>query len=809
MPQFTKEITITDGIYHTIENKWNNGRMTTTMFTAPDEAYRYAFLPKDAVVRFYRIPNAMDDNYVTVMGAIKLELKEFEPTMCWVNKDTSFVAIKIPGKSWGDVGRINIAKMTDNVPKRLGMTCTPTYLNTESENVVIVEEGNYLAHSDDVVSVMYIDAPAENSMVADGVLFMRPELRDRMIAEFEGRCVNREKRDRLSKKFSKIWRYNFRSVMANGNGKGDVMITQTIADLPADIVLVREYNEKAEVNCDAGIIIQMDPREQKTKSGRVFTNPQTVSSHADWLFTVPHAFGERLIFDALDRNIERVLDDFHMGVLPPHILEGEFNHEEDEIGDAYAKMRMLHNAGLNLRDSLYLSMMYAGGLENSLTIDSDDEFKARRFPVPHAWRVTLTNQWAIGIAIGERPHVKRGEFYIDSRYGIVLNDADYVLVARILGGADGDDKVEVHFRRSMTDGEFYLGEDRFVEIETGDMIAAIIRNPIGVAFNKAENLRGTEYAILKPSKSFADTVLDKEGELPYANVMFRDDERGDLLPGRPHCITEIGELEQTWTPVKGNPPTEYTKKFFWDMVLACSQSQFVYGKHALMMSAAMMHNIQLEYRAPEECYIDSTTKSLIPANVNMIDSHNAADKLMFQDADLDPVIAARLGLEDDEFCAAPGIATEMVEYHAKAYRVFFGELRVSLQKLRKLQHIAYAGSPIGRQHPSDRNVPAILATYNDEEKKFLAQTKKKYLGSADLELVGRRVVTRLKKNVDSGVVTRDEVIDLVVVAYNWAMANSRPSMSPSPHMSGMFFNTDKALTSSTWMLRILLEGLGR
>lgn len=764
---------------------------TISKYTMPNH-YRYFLLDEESsewVLRIYPIPNAERLGFAETDARLRwifADMKAFGTSIAYVTKDQSFTAISFrengKPRAW-DPHKLGLApklrtmriEMSPKSPKRLAMLGTQTYLNGRFDVRFVTED----TPRRDGALTIHVTPHIEGECHEDGEYYIHPQLRDDLVRRVYYRVAkdDKAKAKQLRRKLHGA-AYNARVVTEIGVLKGDVVVSW---DIKADIH-VCECNIKPEIMGEAGVArIQMFPQEQKDQ---VVTNRQTISSFYEWLFAVPTpgvGDSEGLVKDALVDQFDRYIKEFRSGKLMSH-MNPTLREEDDSIKSMHQKMVRWVRSGRNMKESLWLTMMLAGQIVD-MNNPLHDEDRKRRFPVPYAYRVSLRNVTSYRMAFGGEPMLTDNEAFIDESIGLIVPDATFVDVAEVLGGADKDDHVEVHYRIAEDDDEFF-------GITAGDIVMVLIRNPVGISSDGKRV--ASEYYILRVAGFQADAGTH---ELPTIR-----------MADRPLCTAELKLPEPTFVETEPDLPKHYSKEYFIDQVYVATSIQGVYGTHANQMMVCALYGIPFKFVAPEETFVDVCQQTRAEVDLEFIKQYNAdnLDHIVDARVPLDPFVIWRLGLEgSEEVIEEPGIVSELVAYHRAQVQRFIAAANLHIRSVLTELKTRYQDHEVTCRVA---NVPYLIAGIQSKETEYREANNlvDEYLSHTDWEKIGDIVADRLNELEAAGQFTREVANQRIREAYGWIW-NHRvvESRFPGATVKNMFTGHDAEFMRGRMFYRLI------
>jgi hypothetical protein len=801
-PLYIKEVTRKDGLLTTVSFDYDRESEsiiedTRAEFTSAD-VYTYFLLNKESsewVLRIYPIANEENDPALAQQHrrAIFADMKAFGTTIAYVTKDNSYTAISIRDNGtprvWDvnktgespDFRHINIG-MSSKIAKRLSMLGTQTYLNTDA-TVIFVDEDDttFYPHEEGVLYIRITDKEGDEAILKDGQYFIRPEVRDEMVENVSEKMQvhNPEKARMLRRELGRAKTFNGRLITGKGLIKGDAVVSHVLnVDVEVDRVNIKD--EVSTFDAHTGLF-QMFPQEQM---GKVFTNRQTIASFYKALMAVPTPNREdskNLIKDALVDYIDGLIARFRTGEMMLHI--NSLGREKgDQIRNVFQKLEAW-TEHFSLNESLYLLMMEAGQIVDMLGCEPGTDDKKRRFPVPYATRNSIRNADTYRMVYGIEPDLAYGEGFVDPELGLIVSDETYLDMVPVLGGADLDDHVEIHYRTVIND------DDEFFNVDAGDTVMVIIRNPIGIE-SDGENV-ASEYWMLRASAIERACIVEDLPELDTSDL--------------PICTAELELPEPTFEATEPEMTDNYSKEFFINGVKASAKAQGVYGTHANLMMAFRLYDIPFPFLAPEETFVDICQQTRHPEDLAYIRDLNEVHRKMLANAGvpMDFWTKKRCGLRN--VAQEDGLFTELVNFHRDEVARFEVNAKQHIHLVKQAMEARYDGVAITRMKA---NKPLLLSRVEVMEARYRAETENTgRLSYWDFEAIGNLVVDRLNEmEADSNSSqTRELTNQDFLEAHAWLWTQVKPSHRTTSVRS-MYYNTDQKLMMGA-MLDRLIEAL--
>lgn len=801
-PLYIKEVTRKDGLLTTVSYDYDRESEsviedTRAEFTSAD-VYTYFLLNKESsdwVLRIYPIANEENNPALAQQHrrAIFADMREFGTTIAYVTKDNSYTAISIRDNGtprlWDedktgeapDFRHINIG-MSGKIAKRLSMLGTQTYLNMDATVVFVDEDDDtFYPHEEGVLYIKVTDKGGDEAIIKDGHYFIRPEVRDEMVKSVseEMNAHNLEKARMLRRTLGKAMTFNGRLITGKGLIKGDAVVSHVLTtDIEVDRINIKDEVSTFDVHTG---LFQMFPQEQM---GKVFTNRQTISSFYKALMDIPTPNREgsiNLIKDALKDYIDSLVDRFRTGELMLHI-DSLGREKGDQIRNVFQKLEAWIDGGHSLNESLYLLMMEAGQIVDMLGCEPGSDDKKRRFPVPYATRNSIRNADTYRMVYGIELDLAYGEGFIDPELGLIVSDETYLAMIPVLGGADLDDHVEVHYRTAVDDDEFF-------DIDARDVVMVIIRNPIGIE-SDGEYV-ASEYWMLRAAAIERACIVEDLPEL----------DPNDL----PICTAELELSEPTFIGTDPVLTPNYSKQFFIEGVKASAVAQGVYGTHANLMMAFRLYNIPFPFLAPEETFVDVCQQTRHPEDLAYIRNLNEIHRKMLANADIpmDFWTKKRCGLRN--VAREDGLFTELVNFHRDEVDRFEVKAKGHIHLVKQAMEARYDGVNITRMKD---NKPLLLSRVEVMEARYRAENgKSSRLSYWDFEAIGNAVVDRLDEleATSASTQTRELTNQDFLEAHAWLFTQVQPSHRTTSVRS-MYYNTDQKLMMGA-MLDRLIEAL--
>lgn len=671
------------------------------------------------VLRFSR-PNDPDD-VPAWTEMVKEQFDVIKPTIALPTSSGCAMVVfysENEKRSWMDLLCIDDYEKTAKFLKRMSVYNWQSFLHQDFK--------------EDEINFDFFDAGDDRDLY-DGNIVMSYDLAQKFFAAASARGVSVEKVTTLKN----CWAFNIRILTPWGIIKGDVLVAQK-GHLPKMTIRLENDNLKKEVMGQPGMIrIMMLPQEQ---SNSVRTNRPGMAIFHSWLFK---GHVER----ALRKDVDELISSMEAGEIPAGIGIGEHS-DTDSIASYEARfLGLLREVG-DMRWSLFLTAALVRKI-NDMMVPPSRRADERKYRAPFAIRRSLRNYTALvetGLSkkVGK---VKNGEFIL-TVYGVVMSDATWREVGPVLGGADFDDHVEIHFRVAGEDGVF---ED--VTIKKGDVIGVFIRNPIGIS-SDGKNV-GVEYYILKADARTARWVRKHYNRafLPMVHI-------DPAL--RPAMVNELEERKDQFVPVKRAGDGDYSKDDFFHEMELYSMAQKAYGTHVNLMVAFAQYGIPFEHFAPEEVFADCCQQGPLEENVLEIMRINDSHKAQLEESGvcLEALVRGRVGIYTEE-------KSEIVPHLFHHLRMFHVEHMQRFNKTMK-SHLSKCWSVLRERFPTPVNgQPPLMFTRikaaDGDYRKNLAQhyddptLLEMELSHRHFAYIGDWIADAIDAKMDAGEITREEI----------------------------------------------------
>lgn len=508
-------------------------------------------------------------------------------TIAWVNKGVTCIdlydaeGVKMPWAT-DTVGPFSYNPAA-KIAKRLSALAWQTDLFQIGMPVRFINDDEHVEHDPDVLTILLTD---EEDVVADGISYMRPSVRDEMIDHAL---------DHNKDHYRKSVNFNMRLITPEGLIKGNALVSRRDEDLPADIVTSKKHNLKGELwsNNDLAYLV-MYP-EHENKFGRVYLDRQTRLHFYDWLIDYD------MIADSFRSWLTKTINELRCGDVPGWAADfrrGLQAVEEGTVASYNLRFMQWKDSGISTLNSPGMLLALARNAEMMLAPPSR-RMDGLKFPIDYATRVLLRSEYDCKMAGYKVRNLRAGEIYMHPRVGLIVADVDYERVAGILGGADKDDHVVVHFRRDSL---------------TFEMVGVCIRNPIGGAFD-SNGTRASEYWVAKIVNG-ARYFADHYGENAVPPVI-------DLAKGPMMIDDGVYPEDGIFEPV-GLKVDAYTPELVMMLIEGSASAMRVYGTHANLVAFAVGHNIPLAFYGHEELFVDVCQQVPVPEDVETIAGLNEA-----------------------------------------------------------------------------------------------------------------------------------------------------------------------------------------
>lgn len=496
-------------------------------------------------------------------------------TTAWINKGLKLLNLYNEGVqiAWASTLGPFEFSASAKLGKRLSLFAWQTDATLMGVNVEVVE-GKTL-HDPTVLTIQFTD---DDTPLTDGISFIRYSVWMMMV----NTALERNKSH-----YRKAIDLNGRLVMPDGLIKGNFRVLPDDL-LDADVVTSRSNNLKTELWSNDGKAYFAAYPEHTNWFGEVTLDRQTRMHFFDPLFTI------EMIETWFEMWTNRIIADLNFDVMPSWATDPRRVEGGDGTINAYTE-RFVKFADAGLAPSASPALLQALVRNAEMMLNpSSRKIDSLKFPIEFAVRVLLRSESDMPKGFRKlMPH----QAYVD-RHALVVSDEAYAKIASILGGADKDDHVVVHFRRDPKTGAIYI---------------AVIRNPIGGGFDK-NGRRCSEYVLLTCVNA-VELLDDHYGEGNW--VLPESDPR--LMPTR----IDFGEFaEDTFVP-EGIDAAEYTPDLVFELARGAAIAAQVYGSHANKMVAAISTNIPLTHFAMEETFVDTCQQVTAPNDVMEIKRINS------------------------------------------------------------------------------------------------------------------------------------------------------------------------------------------
>lgn len=783
--------------------KYDGNSNNPKNYTAGD-AFRLAMLQED-----------MEDGDVLIKSVIRLPklkknanraqmIKAFEPIVAWLNAhnvltayttgDNTFAVVRIENggryRKWGHFNSFAFDGMEQKAMKRQGMFGTQTY-TYDNRPIRFVTDDNYHAPSLLFWTVRIMDTPSWLEPVIDGIFFAREGVRDVMANKAIANVGDDEdKADHLKKTLFGTRKFNARFILPGMTAKGDVAFCR---ELNTDFV-IHSCNTFTFINSTTEMgYITITPQEQMTA---IRTNRQSIAHFWDLLFGVPtpgRLDTQGLVFDAMRDEVDREISLLRAGKPLSHVAPGA-RDEDDAIASVQTKVMLAYEASKDLNQFPYLVAAQATQRSDMWTPrdERDEEKKRSRLPVPHwsAVRASINSEFVYAMVYGERLDLEAGECAFAPELGLIVNDHDWNLMLSVLGGADQDDHVEVHFRRVMK-RETWMGRT-YLE---GDIIFFLVRSPIGLASDGALNEDGTpkltadgrlanedgdpaslfsEYFILKPDSYTRSMVIEDINDHMLPVIDLTPEADGGSLP---KCTAEMDpELRASGRqPTKRELEDRYSKKFFLDTLYGLAENRLVYDTHSALYRKHRLLNIPFVFKANEDFFIDASVQFMNPEDLNFIRMDNEEARARLPEFDV------------------PTVLTEVVEFHKAQTERFVSAARTHLRDV--VNALKVENADIELTGPMLGSKPKFLDWVATAEVRYRARNNKSRLSAMDFEKIGDKVFSGVQIMIDSPKfeLDSDDVIEMIRDARVYLLRATRPSSQSKAPIASMFTPMDGPL----------------
>lgn len=464
----------------------------------------------------------------------------------------------------------------------------------------------------------------EEDDLEDGISFIRTETFLELVeGDKEARAQVMTEDERF-----KCRRFHMRITTDIGLIKGDFLL---VDNLDSDIV-VNDHNVCKELWTSDGVVRAMAFAQGQCKPA--LSNIQLLNYFYQ-VFWHEEDLMRSLRIDML-RHFYRV----RRGEAPEHVLDtlgatSEEEHDEDaalgvekdkeresvipnstpvirELNDSFEELgvpknvspRLVQYAAQGALDTLMPPVVHHDGEADGQYQNKEDRARyGRRFTLPFAFMVSLTSEKAARRA-GYKGHLKRGQIDVDKDIGLIVPDAEYPEIAKILGGGDQDDKVIVGLVRNS---------------KTGSVHVVLVRNPIGLQSDGVSY--GVEYVRRIPKPRVVTMLVERERKR-YESANVISDFSEDLIPEYDPAL--LPTVATKINPETGIEFTQdeigdaYTMDFVKEKSKVASQAAAAYGTHCLLNMAAYNAGVALSPVGPEDQVIDACTQYYVARDVDQL-----------------------------------------------------------------------------------------------------------------------------------------------------------------------------------------------
>lgn len=663
--------------------------------------------------------------------AVAIELKDLGITHAHPT-DKGFITYTLfdgdDARKFGDLRTIVINNISEKMFKRLSLLNVMSYAHATFDR--------------DSVKIEFVEGVCGPHV--DGEVYISKAMRRRVAKAMYYRiaAVDPAKALRLFKQVVTAATFNTgRALVFDGLIKGDFVVARDEKMNGADILVHVDDNLKTEVRHadEDGFIITMMPNKQD-KSVR--TNRQVLSLIGEDLLGRDLYLAVDFFKERTEAHLERIAT----GQFVPKFRETpEVDGAIDGIID---KAHVWYETFGTLANSRYLTSMVAGQFVNQNTPRPDEDDRKRRFPVPFARSYSMRSEHSYEMAYGRPCPVKPGHVLLDKKLGAIVANDILVEAFGIAGGADLDDKWNMHFR-----------------IIDGEVRAIIIRDPMTADVDADGETLGLEYQI-RPVHGYSVDV--NRGTLHGEFVPVWDVENFPLT------VAEIEAPAESLTATPRKFPGAYTPAYAWEVIQENVKDSF--GGFANLLMAYVNLGISFPFVAKGETLIDICQQSRNPQDLQAIAHYvgrlrtDLVRQIIKHDLVIDRYIAKRAGIikmlhsryliGDGLFGAAIDNHKEIVaEFKSGAddlVREITSDIRIPNSELTTLR--------AGGQTMFTGEWLAMKLRQSLQGTELTTNPKTE----AERNLVGNHMAAFLLSKVEEGQLTRSAVLELVRQMFLWA-----------------------------------------
>ena len=601
----------------------------------------------------------------------------------------------------------------------------------------------------DDIKIKYIQKDGAH---VDGEVYISQEFRGMIIDQMLMRAEDEGKALELAAMCEKTWTFStFRALVADGFIKGDAVVTRVDHDAH---IIVYTPNKKAEIKSkiDDKITVTMMPQKQG-KSVR--TNRQIMSMLGESLYSE----NLKMVKDAFSGLMQENLEKLEAGTYIPEYRESE---EFDAISGINDKVMNWHAAGLNLRESRYLTGMMFEGIVTRYSPDRNED-KKRRFPVPYAKAYSIRSEHTYEMVYGEVCPVPVGGVFIDKDYGVFVSNSILEEFLEIAGGGDLDDKVENHVRIASHDDEHF-------GVKAGQVVGVFTRNPMGANSDGLDNI-GVEYQV----RPIYGPMVDQEMGTFHEEIV----PSFDML-NRPLCINEVESGEGMLSPTPQNFPDTYSKEFAWKMAVENIQDPF--GGFVNVIMAFVTLKIPFPFYASGETVVDicQQTRAIVDmvAVEQLVETlrKHLLERILEDQIVVDEYIVLRAGIQEDLTINGPhligeGIFTNAVTAHREIVADFELNGRSLVHDLTsEISDSAPVARTVGNLQSGAWMDMKIRKMRQELEHKTSRSFSANKMSEAERNELGNYIYDKLMTLIedDSNNLDYDGLLSLVRDMYHWA-----------------------------------------
>lgn len=718
---------------------------------------RYTFLTGDKALNKRAVANEMKGLGVT----------HAHPT------DKGFITYSIfdgdTVRRFGDLRTIVINRISEKMFKRLSLLNVMSYLNA--------------SYSRDSVNIKFVEGVSGPHV--DGEVYISEAFRLRVAIDMHNRVSKKDpvKARRLFEQAMDAGTFNTgRALVFEGLIKGDFVVACDDKMDGADILVHVDDNLKTEVRHaeQDGFIVTMMPNKQ-AKSVR--TNRQVLSLIGE------HLLGKDvyLAVGNFDQKFEEHLAKIAAGQHVP--VHRETPEAPGAIDGTIDKAHVWYDTFGTLANSRYLTSMVAGQFVNQNTPPVKEEDRKRRFPVPFARSYSIRSEHSYEMMYGRPCPVKPGHILLDKNLGAVAADDILVECLAIAGGADLDDKINLHYR-----------------LIDGVLQAIIIRDPMTADMDVDGTTMGLEYQV-RPVHGYGVSQSRgvAHGEIPpvWDASQF------------PKTVAEITAPPESLTATPRTFPSQYDNQYAWAVIQENLKDSF--GGFANLLMAYVHLNIPFRFVAKGETLIDICQQSRNPVDLAAISSYvhrlklDLAREIEARGIQVDYYLAKRAGILDliDPSSVLPreeGLMGKAIASHKAIVANFESQagdvVRTITHDIRTAMHEPLSTVRTGGQTMSTgawlemklrtslRGTGMTVEARTEEER----------------NRVGNHMAAFLEAKVDTGQLTREEMLELVRQMFLWAhLPKEDLELLPEGAKESIIFSERFLYWGS--MFRLLVEAL--